>query len=89
MSNITLSKYYAIDICAGCKKSLTREERFSSNGVCPYCGHSSGYSMCDTNRLVIRKITEYNGLFKANKVTYEGKDEKAKTWLLNNHIRSL
>lgn len=47
-------KFVARSYCAKCNSSLSREEEYSSDGVCPYCGHVSRSTVCDTVKRSVR-----------------------------------
>ena len=54
--NTAYSKWYVIKVCSHCKAALSSLEEYHSSGVCPYCAHESGSTICDTKNLKARDV---------------------------------
>jgi len=48
-------KYISVHLCPACETRLTRDQRFYSDGVCPYCGDVTLGTIVDTRKISIVK----------------------------------
>ncbi len=79
-----ISNWYPIQVCIKCKCTLSDHKEFYSRGVCPFCGHNSESTICNTKTLVIREIKHYKWWQLWNrKKTYQGNNVESKEWLDN------
>jgi predicted RNA-binding Zn-ribbon protein involved in translation (DUF1610 family) len=82
MKVIRKSKWYGIDVCIACKNILTDSEKMYSGGVCPKCGHEELGTICDTVKVIVRKVKYYPWWQLLNReMSYEGKNEFSKQWI--------
>lgn len=53
---VTKSNWFGIHCCVACSTSLCTEEKYYSDGICPYCGHITKSTICDTVVVIAREI---------------------------------
>jgi hypothetical protein len=60
----------------------------NSNGTCPHCGHSRRSTVCDYEKVILRRIKHHKWwhIF-GRKITYEGQNEFSKSWLKINDLQ--
>lgn len=80
-----VSNWYSFEVCEKCHKRIMDNERMYNDGLCPHCGNESGDTICDTKKVVLRRIRHYSWWnFWDKKVTYEAKKGFSTEW--NNKI---
>ena len=72
--------WYAVDVCVVCNKKLTSSHKMYNDGICPYCGHNSHCTVCDTVEVTVSKV-KTGKWWEFWKYEMEGKDEFSKNWL--------
>ncbi len=81
--NMKKGNWYSLNICTVC--SVRIHNRSDHSGICPHCGHDSNSTVCQTDKVIIRKIKHDKPwwmIWKKRKVTYEGKNDLCKKWLI-------
>jgi DNA-directed RNA polymerase subunit RPC12/RpoP len=76
------SNWYSIYICSICEHRLYNSELMDSKGTCPHCGHSCRGSVCDYEKVTLRRIKHHKWwqIF-SKKITYEGRNKFSMSWL--------
>jgi len=78
---IKKTKWYGLNICVNCETLLTFNQQMHSGGICPFCGNDGNSTICDTRKVILRKITEKGNFFKRARYTFEGKDNFSEQWV--------
>lgn len=75
---VRTGRWYTRKHCVECDKSLSDDEESYSDGCCPYCGHISGSTFCETNPVAVRRVITEGPWWKFwdFRVSYERKDGK-------------
>jgi hypothetical protein len=78
-----VGNWYAKDVCIKCHSALNSRDKMYSRGTCPYCGNSNDSTVCDTYKVVIRKVTIIPFLLLPwkRKVSYVGANDRSNAWL--------
>ena len=75
------SNWYGIPVCTECNKRLSDSQKMYSSGICPYCGHNSNGTVCDTNMVTLKKIILHPWWrFWKREFKYIGKNEFSDKW---------
>ncbi len=75
----TYSEWFKVHFCPGCDRRLNFNVRLNNYGVCPYCGHRSAGTICDSyekSARIVYDFTPYKwgfGFFGKNEETTEYK----------------
>lgn len=84
------SNWYSIHVCVKCNSRLSNHQRMYSDGVCPKCGNVTGRTICDTYKVVIKKINKSPWWkFWDQQITYKGQNEISQKYLLSCMVGNL
>jgi len=76
------SNWYGLDVCISCESRLYNKQKNYNGGICPYCGHDSDGTICDTQKIILKRISRRPWwMFWNNEYEYIGMDDASKKWL--------